>query len=200
MHWRTSGSSKEPVDILICGLGSFEVREHTVNTATEPKLKAGPERRLGVRTERQYCLRRMEATKIPLAVPMLESVRVRVLVVTIACKFLERSRSVTSTVYEVKGGQWRNHIKAIGNQTFWAGNSDPRHEPTRRTAVRSQIHYWGIIEVAVDAERVHFPDRVQLAAVALRPYMHTPRLTHGTLRVISVDLHREGEMMAIWFP
>ena len=78
MIWRASGSSKEPVDVLICWLGSFEVREHTVNAVTEPKLEAGPERRPGVRAERQYCLRRMEAKKIPLTVPILGSVRVRV--------------------------------------------------------------------------------------------------------------------------
>ena len=54
------------------------MREHTVNAATEPKLEAGPERRPGVRAGRQYCLRQMEVTKIPLAVPMPESACVRV--------------------------------------------------------------------------------------------------------------------------
>ena len=81
------------------------MREHTVKAATELKLEAGPERRPGVRAERQYCLGHIEAAKIPPTVPMLESVGVRVLVATIACKFLERSRSVASTVYEGKGGR-----------------------------------------------------------------------------------------------
>ena len=98
---------------------------------------------------------------------------------------------VILTVYEGKGGQRRDRIKVIENQNSRAENSDPTPEPARRTAVPSLIHYWGIIEIAVDAERVH---------LALRPYMHISRLTHGTLRVMSVDLHREGEMMATWFP
>ena len=110
---------------------------------------------------------------------------------------------MASAVYEEKGGQWLDRIKVIGNQTFWAENSDPIPEPARRTAVRSRIHYWGVIEIAVEAERVHFTDRVQLdsvAAVALRPYIHISRLVHRTLRVFSMDLRREGEMMVMWFP
>ena len=82
------------------------MREHTVKAATEPKLEAGPERRPGVRAERQYRLRYMEATKIPLAVPILESVCVRVFDRYNRLRILrEVPLGVTSTVYEGKGVQ-----------------------------------------------------------------------------------------------
>ena len=104
----------------------------------------------------------MEATKIPPAFPILESVCVRVFDRYNRLQILREVPLGVTSVYEGKGGQCRDRIKAIENQTFWADNSDPTPEPTRRTAVRSRIHYWGIIEIAADAERVHFDDRIQL--------------------------------------
>ena len=82
------------------------MRKHTVNAATEQKLEAGPERRPGVRAERQYCLGHIEAAKVPLAVPMPEIVCVRVFDRYNRLRILrEVPLGVTSTVYEGKGVQ-----------------------------------------------------------------------------------------------
>ena len=79
--------------------------EHTVNAATEPKLEAGPERWPGeggtlIPTEAYG------SDKIPLAVPMLESVCVRAFDRYNRLQILrEVPLGVTLAIYEGKGGQ-----------------------------------------------------------------------------------------------